>query len=625
MLVNGNEYRFGRLVYLTIFRFSGNDDALNETKWTNKKTNQVAKQPDSVVICFDPSRSGNQLGQLCTRIDFYVKHVGASDVGNNGFFAVANIDVYNIGPALTQFLRAYNAYQDELNFQGTETKTYSVVLQVGYKGSRQRTTIFAGRISSFVMERQQNNTSVDNVWHLYCQFPTASGSGIVGEENKAQNDIDYTENMGDTFVPTQVYDSWENYLKTVICSRKREVLFDIEVPEEIPKDSFETKNQLNTLEDIKQAVFGEPEKAPQTRIMPAAQQRDLNLANFDKYYKIEYRTSRGAKELTDTKRFWQQKVQIYGWQMNIDNVQKLATEIAKDANCHARLESRGSMQYIYIYPAGVQPEVDTTYTIVDYQNLRKPPQVAANMLRLDMLMEPDMRPGDIIELQITKEFKKDHPHPTFQVSYSNVMANATTVFAGASFIGMHDIQHNKELSEAMAQAGNIFYTQYEVTFVEFFGSTHTNDWFTVADCRGLKIKAKEEKKEGPRGIRNNNPGNIKFDGTQWMGLATPPSDGTFCVFTEAKYGIRALGVLLRNYYVLYTLNTIDKIIRRFAPATENDTQSYIASVSQYTGYGPFQTLNLYDKRQLFNLVKAIIQHENGQQPYSDQEIESALY
>ncbi len=128
----------------------------------------------------------------------------------------------------------------------------------------------------------------------------------------------------------------------------------------------------------------------------------------------------------------------------------------------------------------------------------------------------------------------------------------------------------------------------------------------------------------PRGIRNNNPGNIKYNGINWMGLSVPPSDGVFCVFTDAKYGIRALGKLLRNYNRHYGIRTINSIITRFAPSTENQTDAYIKSVARSTGYDPHTQLNLEDTKVLVNLCQAIIKHENGKQPYSLEEIEAAI-
>ena len=131
-------------------------------------------------------------------------------------------------------------------------------------------------------------------------------------------------------------------------------------------------------------------------------------------------------------------------------------------------------------------------------------------------------------------------------------------------------------------------------------------------------------KQPPRGIRNNNPGNIKYTGIAWKGLAETPSDGVFCVFTDARYGIRALAKLLKNYNRYYDIRTLQSIIKRYAPATENKTETYIKSVAQYTGYDPHTQLDLENEVVLVKVIKAIIKHENGQQPYTDQEIKDSL-
>lgn len=68
----------------------------------------------------------------------------------------------------------------------------------------------------------------------------------------------------------------------------------------------------------------------------------------------------------------------------------------------------------------------------------------------------------------------------------------------------------------------------------------------------------------PRGIRNNNPGNIRW-GSDWKGLKKDgkQQDPSFCIFKTPEYGIRALAKLLRNYKQLYGLNTPRKIISRY--------------------------------------------------------------
>lgn len=89
-------------------------------------------------------------------------------------------------------------------------------------------------------------------------------------------------------------------------------------------------------------------------------------------------------------------------------------------------------------------------------------------------------------------------------------------------------------------------------------------------------------KKTPRGIRNNNPLNLRV-GNNWKGEVEVSSDPTFEQFTEMKWGVRAAFVVLRNYIVRHKCNTIRMIITRWAPSNENDTERYIELVSWITG------------------------------------------
>jgi len=126
----------------------------------------------------------------------------------------------------------------------------------------------------------------------------------------------------------------------------------------------------------------------------------------------------------------------------------------------------------------------------------------------------------------------------------------------------------------------------------------------------------------PRGIRNNNAGNLENNGIEWNGLSEEQTDKRFYQFETAEYGIRALTKVLRTYYYKHGLNTVEKIISRYAPSVENNTQSYINSVSQALKVEPTQLLYLDDV--INDLVIAIIKHENGVQPYSIATIQDGI-
>lgn len=121
--------------------------------------------------------------------------------------------------------------------------------------------------------------------------------------------------------------------------------------------------------------------------------------------------------------------------------------------------------------------------------------------------------------------------------------------------------------------------------------------------------------EKARGIRNNNPGNIRRSSDQWYGLAPVQTDDSFFQFSDPKYGIRALAKILLNYERLYYLDTVRKIIKRWAPGHENPTDSYVTYVAKAAGVGPDDTISV--RAHLGDLVRAIIRFENGFNPYSD--------
>ena len=101
----------------------------------------------------------------------------------------------------------------------------------------------------------------------------------------------------------------------------------------------------------------------------------------------------------------------------------------------------------------------------------------------------------------------------------------------------------------------------------------------------------------PRGIRNNNPLNIRRSKDQWKGLADAQTDRAFCQFKSLEYGWRAAFYLLtRTYYHKYRLYTIRTIIRRWAPPGENNTEAYITNVSSLTGIDPDEPIGIPSER-----------------------------
>ena len=118
----------------------------------------------------------------------------------------------------------------------------------------------------------------------------------------------------------------------------------------------------------------------------------------------------------------------------------------------------------------------------------------------------------------------------------------------------------------------------------------------------------------PRGIRNNNPLNIRRSKDQWQGLRAVQTDPSFCQFETLEYGWRAAFKLLtRTYYHTYRLFTIRAIINKWAPPNENKTSAYIANVSRLTGIGPDESIGIPSEKparwMMIGIAMAI--QENG--------------
>lgn len=136
----------------------------------------------------------------------------------------------------------------------------------------------------------------------------------------------------------------------------------------------------------------------------------------------------------------------------------------------------------------------------------------------------------------------------------------------------------------------------------------------------------KEWKNMPRGMKNNNPLNIRRGKTKWVGeqdfLRVMDNSGemeqelkyydrSFCQFAYLEQGFRAAFILLKKYIVRYDLNTIEEIISRWAPANENNTKHYIDMVATRALIGRKDKLDFYDKMQMVNVVNAMAIVECG--------------
>jgi hypothetical protein len=154
--------------------------------------------------------------------------------------------------------------------------------------------------------------------------------------------------------------------------------------------------------------------------------------------------------------------------------------------------------------------------------------------------------------------------------------------------------HDQQVAEA--QAGGIVTPDT--------GGKSVSPWGSIGDAL-----TRPAEKLPPRGIRNNNPGNIKYGDFAYKMGASGRDSGGFAIFPDMQTGTRAEEALLRQY-VAQGNNTVRKIISKYAPSSENDTNGYIEQVSKKLGIGADQVLS---NAQLGQIANAIYVQENGSQ------------
>lgn len=132
----------------------------------------------------------------------------------------------------------------------------------------------------------------------------------------------------------------------------------------------------------------------------------------------------------------------------------------------------------------------------------------------------------------------------------------------------------------------------------------------------------------PRGLRNNNPLNIRRSQSKWLGEVDSlggKRDTAFCQFSSLVYGYRAAGKLLQNYQIKHKLYVLNQIIGRWAPPNENNTRAYADRVAEQMSKElgePISVASLLDvckdKDTLCALVVSMHLVENGQLPTASQ-------
>ena len=183
---------------------------------------------------------------------------------------------------------------------------------------------------------------------------------------------------------------------------------------------------------------------------------------------------------------------------------------------------------------------------------------------------------------------------------------------------MDDEQVQKFLRKKYTKQKSVLDDEAEegVSIVDDFDKEGFEEELARYRAAGSKAPAKPAQTEPPpapgkmsRGLRNNNPGNIRP-------VRNQPNDGAFAIYRTPEEGWGALGRQLKGY-ANAGLDNVASIISKYAPAADhNETGPYIQSVTANmsrrlgSDVGALTRLDLSDPRVLKALMQSITEHEN---------------
>lgn len=116
-----------------------------------------------------------------------------------------------------------------------------------------------------------------------------------------------------------------------------------------------------------------------------------------------------------------------------------------------------------------------------------------------------------------------------------------------------------------------------------------------------------------RGLRNNNPLNIRIGGDRWQGEIIPSQDRSFKQFSTMAWGYRAAFKLLNNYRKLHGCRVLADFIERWAPPSENDTHAYIDTVAKLSHISDLTPIDTQNGDLMCRIVAAMSRVENGEE------------
>lgn len=422
-------------------------------------TDNPAKQV--VQIVFNPKEDRD----LCSRIDFWVMSRGVNS-GGSSFFKTARIDIYNLGQELNSILDTYGR-TETAGAWNIKKKRIQVVLEVGHKDSGY-VCIFLGQIGSFNAERIQTETSVDVVWHLFCQ--SAFTGDQSNSETRATSGTDYTSYAIKEASTGKI--TGQQAIKDAIMREPRSVI-------SLEKEGMKKSGFFSFLST------GSGEE----QVIPTAKTVIVNEQNINDYFDIEY-VMADNPTIPDPllEQSWRDVKNYTPCPVSSDLTEAVTTIAKRWGGCEAMIDYRGAyneITVIRIWRTGLYDTVRAggkNWKIHNFENLLESPKASASGMDFTLFMEPSMEPQQSIELTVDPGFK---PTSSFVMNFSATEASARPMFAGTNIFGVASSITEANKMDYLGKQGNIFGKRYQIIFLEHQGSTHEKVWKTIATCKGI--------------------------------------------------------------------------------------------------------------------------------------------
>lgn len=257
--------------------------------------------------------------------------------------------------------------------------------------------------------------------------------------------------------------------------------------------------------------------------------------------------------------------------------------------------------------------------IIDIQDNLK--DFSEQQLIKEIQMPSGMAPQFLVLSEINRRKRMRDDYAKSQAANQMTVAEEAVAAGGVPQTGIRGMSEAMAPQSSMAQSGI-----GTVMNQAMKPSPMPQREMSEAEVMGMAEGGVLRYQEGglPLGLRYNNPGNIR-PGAGFYG-ETGEGDG-YARFGSEEEGLRAMARLLGTYGDQYGINTVEDLVSRYAPRSDNPESfdNYVGYMSDALGVEPDEAFDLIGRRD--EVIPAMIGFEQGREystRYSPELIDRAI-